>query len=245
MAKKRTIGILCALTLTLALASGTACAQNIKGNGKIKTEVRQASGFNRLVVQGQVELFLSQEPTENVKIESEENLISLFQTSVADSTLYVIVPAIKKALRLNVTVAFKELKQIVLLNEVTLKSDKASNFDNVEFVCGDASKMNFEFKAASCTLKIFDSGNASLRGYAEKLTIEAHDDSEVNAFALQSDYCTVIGSGYAEISVNAKKRLGVTISGGSNLYYMGDANIWQRNFTSTGLITKRKTGVTN
>ncbi len=237
--KNSFFGIFCALILTLAY--GSANAQNIKGNGKIKTDVRQTTGFNRLVVQGQVELYLSQESTENVKIESEENLIPLFKTSVSDSTLYVFIPSVKKALKLNITVAFKDLKQIVLLNEVELKSEKVSNFDEIEFVCGDASKLDFEFKAAKCTLRVLDNGNASLRGYAEYLTVDAHDETEVNAFDLQSDYCTVIGSGYAEISVNAKKRLGVTISGSSNLYYMGDANIWQRNFTSSGLITKRKT----
>ena len=232
--------IFCALTLMLGIASSTVYAQNVKGNGKIKTDVRLVSGFNRVVVQGQVELFLSQESTEGVKIESEENLISLFKTSVSDSTLYVFVPSVKKALKLNVTVAFKDLKQITLLNEVTLKSEKVSNFDEIEFVCGDASRLNYEFKASKCTLKVIDNGSASLRGYTEKLVVEAHDETEVNAFDLQSDYCTVIGSGYAEISVNAKKKLGVTISGNSNLYYMGEANIWQRNFTSSGLITKRK-----
>ena len=241
MSKHNIFRLFAIIALTIAFAPIATNAQTIKGNGKIKTEVRQVSGFNRVVVQGQVELFLSQETTENVKIESEENLISYFKTSVSDSTLYVFVPSVKKALKLNVTVAFKDLKQVVLLNEVTLNSEKVSNFDEIEFICGDASKLNFEFKARKCTLKVSDSGNASLRGYTEYLTINASDETEVNAFDLQADDCTVVGSGYAEISVNAKKNLGVTISGNSNLYYMGEANIWQRNFTSSGLITKRKT----
>jgi hypothetical protein len=220
-------------------------AQNIKGNGKIKTEVRQISGFNRLVVQGQVELFLSQESTENVKIESEENLISLFQTTVSDGTLHVVVPNIKKAAKLSITVSFKELKQIILLNEVTVKSEKVSNFDNIEIVCAGMSKLNLELKAANCDLKILDSGNAFLRGYSENLIVEAHDDAEANTFDLQSDNCTIYGSGYAEISVNAKKSLNITMSGNCNLYYLGEANITQRNFNSSGLITKRKTSGTN
>ncbi len=241
MSKHNIFRLFAIIALTIAFAPIATNAQTIKGNGKIKTEVRQVSGFNRVVVQGQVELYLSQETTENVKIESEENLVSLFKTSVSDSTLYVFVPSVKKALKLNVTVAFKDLKQVVLLNEVTLNSEKVSNFDEIEFICGDASKLNFEFKARKCTLKVSDSGNASLRGYTEYLTIYASDETEVNAFDLQADDCTVVGSGYAEISVNAKKNLGVTISGNSNLYYMGEAKIWQRNFTSSGLITKRKT----
>ena len=240
MTKHNIIRLFAIIALAIAIVPNTAKAQTIKGNGKIKTEVRQVNGFNRVVVQGQVELFLSQETTESVKIESEENLVSLFKTSVSDSTLYVFVPSVKKALKLNVTVAFKDLKQIVLLNEVTLNSEKVANFDNIEFVCGDASRLNFEFKAANCVLKVHDNGNASLRGYTENLIVDAHDETEANAFDLQSDNCTVIGSGYAEISVNAKKKLAVTMSGSSNLYYMGEANIWQRNFTSSGLITKRK-----
>ncbi|MBR3568541.1 MAG: DUF2807 domain-containing protein [Salinivirgaceae bacterium] len=241
MAKNRFIGIICALTLTLAFTTGIANAQSIKGNGKVKTDVRQVSGFNRVVVQGFVELYLSQETTESVKIESEENLVSLFKTSVSDSTLYVFVPSVKKALKLNVTVAYKDLKQIILLNEVTLQSEKVANFDDIEIICGGASRLNFEFKATKSTVKVLDNSAVSLRGYTEYLTVEAHDETEVSAFDLQSDNCTIIGSGYAEISINVKKRLGITMSGSSNLYYMGEANIWQRNFTSTGLITKRKT----
>ena len=243
MLKNKEIRLFAFFALALAVAPIAANAQNIKGNGKVKTDVRQVGGFNRVVVQGLVELYLSQESTESVKIESEENLVSLFKTSVSDSTLYVFVPSVKKALKLNVTVAYKDLKQIILLNEVTLQSEKVANFDDIEIICGGASRLNFEFKAAKSTIKVLDNSAVSLRGYSENLTIEAHDETEVNAFDLQSDYCTIIGSGYAEISINAKKKLGITMSGSSNLYYMGEANIWQRNFTSSGLITKRKVGV--
>ena len=238
---KQIFNLLAIFTLAFALTPLTANSQNIKGNGKVKTDVRQVNGFNRVVVQGLVELFLSQESTESVKIESEENLISLFKTSVSDSTLYVFVPSVKKALKLNVTVAYKDLKQIILLNEVTLQSEKVANFDDIEIICGGSSRLNFEYKAARSTIKVLDNSAVSLRGYSEYLTVEAHDETEVNAFDLQSDNCTVIGSGFAEISINVKKKLGVTMSGNCNLYYMGEANIWQRNFTSTGLITKRKT----
>ena len=238
---KQIFNLLAIFTLAFALTPLTANSQNIKGNGKVKTDVRQVNGFNRVVVQGLVELFLSQESTESVKIESEENLISLFKTSVSDSTLYVFVPSVKKALKLNVTVAYKDLKQIILLNEVTLQSEKVANFDDIEIICGGSSRLNFEYKAARSTIKVLDNSAVSLRGYSEYLTVEAHDETEVNAFDLQSDNCTVIGSGFAEISINVKKKLGVTMSGNCNLYYMGEANICQRNFTSTGLITKRKT----
>ena len=70
MSKQNVLRLFFIIALAIAIAPNTTTAQNIKGNGKIKTEVRQVSGFNRVVVQGQVELFLSQETSENVKIES-------------------------------------------------------------------------------------------------------------------------------------------------------------------------------
>lgn len=227
----------------LTFTAANTYAQTIKGNGKIATDIRQVSGFNRIVVQGQFDLYLSQETTENVKIEAEENLIELFQTIVNDNTLYVIVPTnIKRSNKLTITVAFKELKNIILMNEVSLKSDRVVNFDEVEVVCGGLSKMDFEYKASKSKINVIDGGSVFLRGYSEELTVEAHDDAEINAFDLQSDNCTVLGSGYSEISVNANKKLAITLSGSSNLFFMGDPAISQRNFNSTGLITRRKAG---
>lgn len=241
MSKHFFTAALCALIL--ALLPSNSFAQTIKGNGKIKTDVRQLSGFDKIVVQGQVDLYLSQESTENVKIEADENLIELFQTIVNNETLYVIVPDnMKKTLTLNITIAFKELKQITLLNEVELKNDRVVNFDDICILCGGGSRMNFEFKATNARINLFDAGSAILRGYTENFTVDAHDDSELNAFDLQADKCNITGSGYAEISVNVKKEMSLTISGHSNLYFMGEPVILQRNFDSSGLITKRKTG---
>lgn len=243
MENKKLSAFVCSLLLLLAISPNNIFAQSIKGNGKVKTEIKSVSGFDRVVIQGQVELFLTQESTESVKIEAEENLIELFQTTTSNNTLYILVPTnIKKSMAMNVTLAFKELKQIIVLDEVTLKSDHAINFDDIQIICGGTSKLDFEFKATNCTLKLLDAANAFTRGYAEHLLIEAHDDTEINAFDLQSDFCDIIGSGYSEISANAQKTLAITLSGSSNLYYMGEPTISQRNFNSTGLITKRKVG---
>ena len=218
-------------------------AQSIRGNDKIKTDVRMVSGFSRLVIQGQAEVYLTQEATENVKIEADENLLELFQTSVNNGVLYVIVPNnIKKAKQITISVAYRSLKQIVLMNDVELKSNRANNFDDIEIICGNNVKVNFEFTAKNTKVKTQDFSQVSLRGYTESLTVESSDDTEFNAFDMQTDNCLVVGSGYAEVSVNVKKSLSIVMSGSSNLFLLGEPAISQRIFTSSGLITKRKTG---
>lgn len=231
------------LLLSLIATPFYSFSQTIKGNDKIKTDVRMVSGFSKLVVQGQADLYLTQEPTENVKIEADENLLELFQTSVNNGVLYVIVPTnIKKLRQITISVAYRDLKQIILMNEVELKSDRPNNFDEIDIICGNSSKVNFEFMAKSAHIRAMDFSSVSLRGYTENLLVESSDDTEFNAFDLQSDNCTVVGSGYAEISVNVKKSISIVMSGNSNLYLLGEPAISQRIFNSTGLITKRKTG---
>lgn len=229
--------------ILLAIIPFSSNAQTIKGNEKIKTDVRSISGFNKLVVQGQAELYVTQESVENVKIEADENLIELLQTSVNNGVLYVIVPSnIKKAKQITVSVAYRSLKQIILMNEIELKSDRANSFDDIEIICGNNAKVNFEFTAKNASIKAHDFSNVSLRGYTENLLVESTDDTELNAFDLQSDVCTVVGSGYAEISVNVKKSISIVMSGSSNLFLMGEPAISQRIFNSSGLITKRRVG---
>lgn len=229
--------------ILLAIIPFSSNAQTIKGNEKIKTDVRSISGFNRLVVQGQAELYVTQESAENVKIEADENLIELLQTSVNNGVLYVIVPNnIKKAKQITISVAYRNLKQIILMNEIELKSDRANSFDDIEIICGNNAKVNFEFTAKNASIKAHDFSNVALRGYAETLLVESTDDTELNAFDLQSDVCTVVGSGYAEISVNVKKSISIVMSGSSNLFLMGEPAISQRIFNSSGLITKRRVG---
>jgi len=236
---KKTLSVL--VMLLLAVAYSNIYAQTIKGNDKIKTDVRMLSGFNKLVVQGQAELYLTQESVENVKIEADENLLELFQTTVNNGILYVIVPNnIKKSRQLTISVAYRDLKQIVLMDDIELKSDRANSFDDIEIICGNSAKANFEFTAKNTRIKASDFSLVSLRGYTENLIIESHDDTELNSFDLQSDNCTVIGSGYSEISVNVKKSLSIIMSGNSNLYLLGEPAISQRIFRSSGLITKRK-----
>ena len=121
------------LLLSLIATPFYSFSQTIKGNDKIKTDVRMVSGFSKLVVQGQADLYLTQESTENVKIEADENLLELFQTSVNNGVLYVIVPTnIKKLRQITISVAYRDLKQIILMNEVELKSDRPNNFDEID-----------------------------------------------------------------------------------------------------------------
>jgi hypothetical protein len=223
------------------VTSGDIFSQSIKGNGKVKTENREIKGFNRLIAQGSFELYLVQGENEGVQIESDENLVELFQTRLDGKTLYITMSAdLKKSVQTSVSVSFKELEQITLLEEVGLKSEKVLQFSSLNIMSTGLSKIEMELFASNCTLEVADGSFVFLKGYTEIFDVRAHDESELQAGELQSDYCKVKTSGLSEITVNAQKELAMMVTGQSNVYYSGEPTITQRVFSSNGFIVKRK-----
>lgn len=216
-------------------------AQVVKGNGNVKTSVRELSGFNELVVQGSFELIIQQGEQEGVRIETDENLSELFQTRLDGKTLFINMLAdVRKSTAMNVYVSIKELTKIVLLNDIRLKSHNVIHFDQLEVFSGGMSEIELEIHASSLQCELTDGTYAYFKGFTENLNIEIHDETELNAFDLESNNCKVLSSGLTEVMVNVKTDLKVQVTGASNVYYTGEPTISERIFASTGFIVKRK-----
>jgi hypothetical protein len=158
-----------------------------------------------------------------------------------DKTLYITMSAdLKKSTQLNVTVSFKELQQITLLDEVGLKSEKVLQFSNINIINSGLSKIEMELFASSCSIELNDGSFALLKGYSEIFECKLHDESELQAAELQTDYCKIKASGLTEVNINVQKELALMATGQSNIYYVGEPNITQRIFSSNGFIVKRK-----
>src|SRR3954465_11217106 len=59
----------------------------IKRTGDIVTEIRSLKAFDRLQVEENVNVFLTQDSIQEVKVEAGEHLISLVETAIVDGTL--------------------------------------------------------------------------------------------------------------------------------------------------------------
>lgn len=216
-------------------------AQVIKGEGEVKTDVRELTGFNGIIAQGKFELTLVQGGPEGVRIESNANLLEFFQTRIEDSILYISMTAdIRKYNALNVTVSIKELKKIYLLNEISLLSNSVIHFEELEVFSGGMSRINLELYASKLNLQLADGTFASFKGFASNMQAEIHDETELNAFDLQVDKAFILSSGLTEVMVHVKNELRLMVSGSSNVYYMGEPRIKERIFSSNGFIVKRK-----
>lgn len=225
----------------LIISSFVATAQVIRGDGKLTTDIRELSGFNEIIAQGKFNLVLTQGEKEGIRIETDENIIELFQTRVANKKLYITMVAdVRKSEAINVYVSIKELVNIIVMNEVFLKSESVIHFDELSIFSGGMSQINLELFASTLTLQLADGTYGYLKGYAENFIAEIHDETELNAFDMQTDYCDIISTGLTEVMLDVQKGLKLLVTGGSNFYYTGNPVISQRIFSSTGFIVKRQ-----
>jgi len=216
-------------------------AQVIRGNGNVKTDVRNLSGFTEIIAQGNFNLILTQGDKEGVKIETDENIVELFQTRIDGKRLFITMVAdVRKSGALNIYLSIKELNSIILLNNISLKTEGVIHFDELSIFSGGMSQVEMELFATKLNLQLVDGTYAYLKGYAESFSAEIHDETELNAFDMQTDSCNVLSSGLTEVSIDVQKDLKLLVTGGSNLYYTGNPKVSQRIFSSTGFIVKRK-----
>ncbi|MDA3894361.1 MAG: DUF2807 domain-containing protein [Salinivirgaceae bacterium] len=221
-------------------------AQIIRGNGAVRNDIRDLTGYNEIVAQGKFTLILTQGEKEGVRIETDENIIELFQTRVDKKKLYITMLAnIRKSEGLNVFVSIKELTSLILLDEIVLKSETVIHFDELSIFSGGMSQLNIELFAATLDVELTDGTYAYLEGYTETLIAEIHDETELNALGLQTDFCNIKSTGLTEVMIDVQKELNLLVTGGSNLYYSGEPVIGQRIFSSSGFIVKRKRKIPN
>src|SRR4051812_23803027 len=62
-------------------------SEKVEGNGKLVTADRQADAFERIAAEGVFNMILSQGDKESIKVEAEENVLPLIETSVEGNTL--------------------------------------------------------------------------------------------------------------------------------------------------------------
>ncbi len=216
-------------------------AQVIKGNGKLISDTRDLSGYTGIIAQGKFNLILTQGEKEGIRIETDENVVELFQTRIDEKILYITMVAdVKISEALNVYVSVKELEKIILLSEVALKTESVIHFDQFSIISGGMCQVDMELFAADLNVKLTDGTYGVFKGYAENFTAEVHDETELNAFDLQTDNADISASGLTEVMVDVQKDMKLMITGASNLYYTGNPVVSQRIFSSTGFIVKRQ-----
>jgi hypothetical protein len=218
------------LAACLAALSAPAFAERkVAGSGRIATERRAVSGFDRIAIAGAFEVELRQGSSEGVELSGDDNLLALVETRLEGAASRTLKIGTKRDLDLAPSQPIRIRIDLVQLTAIDMggSSTLAANGLHVGKLAvamgGSGSMKLAALDAERLALSLGGSGRAEADGRAKSAALNIGGSGNVACAALAVDEVSVsiAGSGFAE--VHANQRLSISIAGSGRVRHTGAA----------------------
>lgn len=243
-----------------SLACGSFTTNAVSGSGEIVTQEIDIENFDRVTLEGFGSVFITQGQTEELSVETDNNLISLLDIRVRGRELrlgvkrgYDISPT--KSVSFNLTV--KELNAIELsgsgdfyvdsfqANHLAVSIQGSGNIDIQSLVADDLSiDLNGsgnitieELDVKTVETSLQGSGDIQLEGKTETETVKVGGSGNYLAGDLAALAADISIPGSADITIWASDTLTVRVNGSGDIRYYGQPMIDQSGSGSGNLIS--------
>lgn len=218
--------------------------ETITGNGNVKKETREVSGFTGVALSGAINVQLAYGNSNTITVEGDENLLPYIETKVADGVLQV-----KSKDRTGLKTRNKLMVYVSLTKLTELKVSGSGNITGTgDFTNGGKTSIavsgsgNIDVEMGSFNetkIAISGSGNVKLKGKSTNnidATISGSGSIDCSDIACDDVFAHVSGSG--NIKVFANKSIDAKVSGSGNIYYKGSASSVNLKSSGSGKIIK-------
>ncbi len=182
----------------------------VKGSGNIKTETRDLPKFTKIDFGGAIEMDVTVQKSQNVEIETDDNILPLITTEVKGDTLYI-----------------SNRQKISWHNPVRVR---VSVEDLDALHVSGASKVNaVNIKNDSFNLDVSGASKVKLQGETTNLDAEASGASKVEADNLKAVKVNAHASGASKVLVFATDSIDADASGASGITFSGNPKTVRKN----------------
>lgn len=214
--------------LTLAALGLTGCDDDdvIRGRGDTVTKFRVVSTFDAVEVNGDFEVYLTQGPGQEVRLEGQENVLDAITTQIDGRELEIKFKPfvnVRNHKPIRVYITNPTLTGVELSGSSRAEGQTPWTVDNLNLRVSGSGSMALEVREANAVdSRISGSGTLSLSGDAEDFESEISGSGDVRAFSLVTKRADakISGSGNCELTVT--QSLNARISGSGNVRYRGE-----------------------
>ncbi|MFI5156174.1 MAG: head GIN domain-containing protein [Chitinophagales bacterium] len=216
--------------------------KRMAGNGVIKTEERSVSDFKNVEVSGDFKVYVSQGPVQPVKLEGDENLLSLIEVTQSGDRLEV---RPKQGFNLKPSGELKVYVTAPVYNEIEVSGScdiigltKINNAENLSLSASGAGNIKMDVDAPKLSAEISGAGSIVLKGQTKDANLELSGAGEAHCFDLLSESTTVSISGAGSADVYASVKLDAEVSGAGSVNYKGNAAEVKQHVSGAGTVSK-------
>lgn len=212
---------------TLAVLGLAACDDDvIRGRGDVITQFRVVSTFDAVQVNGDFEVYLTQGPGQEVRLEGQDNVLDAITTQVDGRELEIKFKPfvnVRNHTPIRVYITNPTLAGLDLSGSSRAEGQTPWTVDNLNLKVSGSGSLSLDVREANeVESRISGSGSINLSGDAEDFESEISGSGNVRAFGLVTKRADarISGSGNCEFTVT--QSLNARISGSGNVRYKGE-----------------------
>lgn len=215
--------------MILVFASGCReiAGRRVRGSGHITTDSRHVSDFRNVEVGGAIDVYLKQDSTTSVKIETDDNLLEYIEVYTEGSTLRIHTNRgvnLRPSDKIKVYVSNRSFSELEAGGACNFYSEnQLTSNETIRVNLSGASDGRLELDAPRISVEISGASHISLRGKTRDLEAGATGASEIKGFDLLSENADVQLSGASGAEIYASVKIEGSVSGASSVRYKGNA----------------------
>lgn len=200
-------------------------------------EVRNLPEFSSISLSISANIYLTQGPKQEVRIEAKSDDLEEIETKVKNGQLHIKTDSWTSNIgNVNIYITMKELDGIEVAGSGNIYGKGSFVTDHIELEVAGSGNMEFkDIKANKMIIAIAGSGDVFVAGnsIAKSHVVKIAGSGDVNAKGFEADDVKVNIAGSGDCYVNARKSLEVNIAGSGDVYYRGDPRV-EENVVGSG-----------
>ena len=214
-------------------------SSGIKGNKNVITKIRNLNkDFSKISASEGLEVILSQNNENSIKVQADENLHQYIITEVVDETLKIHTSnQIGKAEAKKIYVNFKTLSNINSSSGSNIISSNEINANKISIKATSGSNQNIYVASENLYCSSSSGASINLKGKSNIINATSSSGSSINAIELLSSSCKTNTSSGASIKVYCSSEINSKASSGSSIKFDGNPKQISKTKNSGGKIS--------
>jgi hypothetical protein len=205
--------------------------KRVRGSGNVIMQSRNVSNFTGVSISSAMDLYLKQDPSFSVKVETDDNLQQYVIVTVENGVLH-IKPRdninLDETGKIKVFVSAPVFRSMEATGACNIFSENMlSSSEAIDIDLTGASEARVELKSPKVSADLTGASSLSLKGETKEFSIEGSGSSNVRCFDLLTEETRIDMSGACDAEVFASVKLDIKASGASDVKYKGNAAVSQ------------------
>lgn len=205
---------------------GDSMGPSIKGSGNIVVEERAITDFDRIVVEGAIDVILMQDDEHLLEVEADDNILPFISSSVSGGELRVrSTRSYRSRDDVKVYITVRDLEALEVRGSGDVRGESVIAGDELDLEIDGSGSMDMEVYFNHLFAEINGSGSFRMSGEVPEQRISINGSGDYRAADLLSSDADITITGSGNGTVNVREFLKAEIRGSGDVVYYGDPEV--------------------